>query len=518
MRRELRTLSLLALALTGLGCSGASDERPRWVVIGIDGADWGVIEVLWAEGKLPHLRSLAERGVRAGLATDYGISPVIWTTMATGVTPERHGVTDFVAVTPQGTVPVSSRTRRVPALWNILSEAERRVGVVGWWATWPAEPIVGVLVSDRAGRGLEREVHPPEMEAAYAEWRKEAMRGKGTFPRPVRHRDEPVALAAERLVAADFDLLLVYFNGVDTISHRQWRYWAPEGFPPAPAEEVRAGRAELVAVYEATDAAIGRLLAAAGPQRNALVVSDHGFIPQRPEKTRVHVDFDLVLERLGYQRRDGDGVDWSGTTLYTHGSATFRPTRRIRFALAGREPQGRVVVAERAFLRRRLEADLARVTYAGGSPAFGVRDAEPEEAAEGADFVVVVGSRDPSTELLHEGETWKGIVKAFSRVTGTHALHTAGILVAAGPDVAPGTDLPRLSIHDIAPTLLYGLGLPVADDFTGRPIEELFTERFRRAHPLRRVPTYGSRAAGETEASPADAELLRELEALGYLE
>ena len=45
-------------------------------------------------------------------------------------------------------LPVTSRMRKVKALWNILSDAGRRVDVVGWWATWPPENVNGSIVSD----------------------------------------------------------------------------------------------------------------------------------------------------------------------------------------------------------------------------------------------------------------------------------------------------------------------------------------------------------------------------------
>src|SRR3954454_1974367 len=82
-------------------------RRPPLIVIGIDGGEWKVIHRLWDEGKLPNLKRIAERGVATTLHTAYNSSPVIWTTIATGVTPEVHGITDFVVPTPRGDVPVS---------------------------------------------------------------------------------------------------------------------------------------------------------------------------------------------------------------------------------------------------------------------------------------------------------------------------------------------------------------------------------------------------------------------------
>jgi predicted AlkP superfamily phosphohydrolase/phosphomutase len=101
---------------------------------------------------MPNLAALIERGSRSRLLTiSPTLSPVIWTTIATGVKPERHGIVDFTAVNKDtgAAVPVTSNLRRVPALWNILSGAGRTVGFVGWWASFPAEKVDGYIVSDR---------------------------------------------------------------------------------------------------------------------------------------------------------------------------------------------------------------------------------------------------------------------------------------------------------------------------------------------------------------------------------
>src|SRR5215203_6157408 len=94
-------LSVLILALAGCGKEPPPKPHPI-LVLGIDGGEWKVIKRLWAEGRLPNLRSLAERGTTATLRTAYNSSPVIWTTIATGVTPREHGITDFVVPTPKG--------------------------------------------------------------------------------------------------------------------------------------------------------------------------------------------------------------------------------------------------------------------------------------------------------------------------------------------------------------------------------------------------------------------------------
>ncbi|HXU11606.1 MAG TPA: alkaline phosphatase family protein, partial [Candidatus Binatia bacterium] len=93
----------------------------RVLLLGLDGADWGTIDPLLSAGRLPNLARLIENGARGPLRSyDPMISPLLWTTMVTGVGPDAHGVADFQALDPATgrRVPISSRFRRVKALWN----------------------------------------------------------------------------------------------------------------------------------------------------------------------------------------------------------------------------------------------------------------------------------------------------------------------------------------------------------------------------------------------------------------
>lgn len=536
LARPLRIGAGALFAALALGCGGptAADPPTRpapLVVIGIDGGEWRVVRRLWERGELPHLRALAERGASASLGTAYNSSPVIWTTIATGVVPERHGITDFVVATPAGDVPISSTVRRVPALWNMATRAGRRAAVLGWWGSWPAEEdVAGIVWSDRILLGLGREVAPAAEQARLLEIAAEIEREPGRF-RPAsepERRDAVMARAAERAVREPFELVLVYFRSPDIVSHGSWHGWAPEAFPEFDAAEIEAARGEVERIYGAVDDAIGRLVEAAPPGSDFLVVSDHGFRAEAGGQTRVLLDFDAVLERLGYLERlpagadraeaagQPAGIDFARTRFYSYASPDFRP-KFVRFSLAGREPGGAVRADQRERLRRELEADLERVRYEGGDPVFQVRDAKPVERERGADFVVLVRRHGATRRLLIGGEPESKLFADVHRLTGTHGTSNDGLLIAAGPAIAAGSALDGIHIHDLAPTILYRLGLPVAADFAGAARRDLYTAEFRARHPLRSIESWGERSADGPSSSPADAKLLAELRGLGYI-
>lgn len=283
---------------------------PRVVLIGLDAADWLVIEPLVRAGELPTFARLMKVGPTGRLhATPPLISPMLWTTIATGQSPENHGVLDFMVDLPGGRqAPVGSSNRLVPAMWNLFSDAGRRVAIVGWWATWPAESVRGVMVSDALAPQLTRVrppvdggvVSPPAMAArassavvtasmlshddlaAYVPLTRADFDG---FQRALaappaslyrnRFAHLAVIVAATRTYSAIAeelqrterpDLLAVYLEGIDTISHLFVR-------------DERAGRQAIRQAYRDADSLIRRLAEASPPDTLVLVCSDHGFYP-----------------------------------------------------------------------------------------------------------------------------------------------------------------------------------------------------------------------------------------------
>jgi len=114
----------------------AHSSPTRVVIFALDGADWELLHELSDDGRIPNIRALAAGGVTASLQTiQPTVSPMVWTTVATGLTPDRHGVLDFMDRGHR--TPVDAYSRRVPALWDIADSFGRNALVTGWWAAWP---------------------------------------------------------------------------------------------------------------------------------------------------------------------------------------------------------------------------------------------------------------------------------------------------------------------------------------------------------------------------------------------
>jgi len=122
----------------------------KLLLIGWDAADWKTINRLVDAGQMPIMKGLIEHGSMGNLTTLHPVlSPMLWTSIATGKRPFKHGIHGFAEPDANnGARPISNLGRTSKALWNILNQRGLRCNVVGWWPSHPAEPIDGVMVSD----------------------------------------------------------------------------------------------------------------------------------------------------------------------------------------------------------------------------------------------------------------------------------------------------------------------------------------------------------------------------------
>ncbi|HUP03953.1 MAG TPA: alkaline phosphatase family protein [Bryobacteraceae bacterium] len=286
----------------------------RLLLIGWDAADWKVIDPLLAAGEMPHLARLIQAGVRGNIATIHPpLSPMLWTSIATGKRPPKHGIYGFSEPTPDGLSvrPISNLSRKTKAIWNILHQNGKSTLVVGWWPSNPAEPIRGAMVSDLfplkgatppgapmpagavspaslASRLADLRVHPTELGADVLRlfvpgWKQIDQTTDKTLHDLAGIVAETMSVhnaATELLETEPWDLAAIYYSAIDHFSHRFMRYHAHKRLraddtdPALLAEVVRNG-------YRYHDVMLGRLMALAGSDCAVMLTSDHGFHSDR---------------------------------------------------------------------------------------------------------------------------------------------------------------------------------------------------------------------------------------------
>jgi len=322
-----------AAALQARLDSLARPTKRKVLVVGWDGADWLMIRPLMAAGRMPNLSRLVASGASGELRSQKPLlSPLLWTTMATGKTVPEHGIADFL-VKDRDTgdlVPIGSDARRVHALWTILPAFGLRTNVVAWWATGPAERTKGTLVTDRVAYQLfnlkedpngEGKVSPPNAwgwvreklvgaeDVKASELRRfvdvdadEMARLWDSLPKErrqenrVNHLRKILATTrsyhaiARELVKEHADLTLVYYEGTDTVGHLFARFLPPIAPGVTPDEVRRFGHA-LPEFYAYADELLGQLVADAEPGTTVILVSDHGFFTSEARPAADPSDF-----------------------------------------------------------------------------------------------------------------------------------------------------------------------------------------------------------------------------------
>ncbi|MEO8218957.1 MAG: alkaline phosphatase family protein [Acidobacteriota bacterium] len=133
----------------------------RVALFAIDGADWELLSELIKDDRLPNIKALIQGGVTGSVQTlQPTIAPLLWTTVATGSTPDRHGVLDYFD--SRGGELVNSSSRRVPPLWDICDAFGRSAAVVSWWTAWP--PLENsAAVFDLPVLSADQAIYPPEL-------------------------------------------------------------------------------------------------------------------------------------------------------------------------------------------------------------------------------------------------------------------------------------------------------------------------------------------------------------------
>jgi len=317
--------------------AGAEGPVARVILLGIDGLAWRVLQPLVDAGRVPNFARFLARGASGELVTMLPTySPILWATIATGRTAGEHGIRGFASRSrdaPDRIVPFTSNARRTRAIWNILSDAGRRVAVVGWWTTWPAEPVAGVMVSDRmlynrfnlllgdsaSGGDLPHQTWPEELFAELAplaiidERSAADVLDRFAPERPdrtlhkalhdpyyelflVHARDTAyLKMLADVREREPYDFIAFYVNGVDIASHYFWKYAFPEQWKePVDPALVRANGEVIDRYLIDLDAALGTLLGEADANTVVIVVSDHGFVtgerPDTPNVSGIHYD------------------------------------------------------------------------------------------------------------------------------------------------------------------------------------------------------------------------------------
>jgi len=342
------TALLFSVALAALfvgGCGATPDTKI--VIIGIDGLDWSLADPLIEQGKMPNLARIVSEGTRAELHSLMPLqkSPTIWTTIATGKGPQKHGISDFVDRTDEQPL-FNSTGWRARSIWDILGDRGYTVGVLGWLMTWPVQEVNGYCVTDRivyspedGYSGIPHLTYPAELEEELAPlrvsatattmddiadlmtgdiWRggEEAVTWGGVLGiRSIHANDQSILRISEHLLESreQPDFYAVYFLGLDRCCHAFWGPMRPYTVDIKMEEGYNAAFENAIPrYYERVDLLIGDVLDSIDENSTVIVCSDHGF--RGPLRTKEGLKLGISMHReLGVLAAMGPGIRRGGT-------------------------------------------------------------------------------------------------------------------------------------------------------------------------------------------------------------
>jgi predicted AlkP superfamily phosphohydrolase/phosphomutase/tetratricopeptide (TPR) repeat protein len=352
------------------------------LLIGWDSADWGVIEPLMSQGKMPALQKLIREGVYGKLQTlDPPLSPMLWTSIATGFRADKHGIGGFIEPLPDGSGlrPVTSTSRKVKAIWNILNQEGKKSNVVGWWPSNPVEPINGVMVSNLyqvATKPLGEEwkapagtIHPAEMEEELLGYRIHP--GEITYSmispfipnlkdnkelRKAKRANNAVKVLAEAssihavsthlMEETEWDFMAVYHDALDHFSHLAMKFHPPKR-EIIRQEDFDNYKDIVESGYRFHDMMLERTLDLIDDNTTVILISDHGFhsdhkrpsyIPKEPSGPAVeHSPFGIFVAK-------GPGIKKGGQEIFGSSIIDITPTLLTLYDLpVGEDMEGKVL-------------------------------------------------------------------------------------------------------------------------------------------------------------------------------
>ena len=430
----------------------------------------------------------------------------------------------------------------------------------------------GVMVTDLMTPNAQVQyTYPPEL-------KQELLERVGPFvitPGEGENPSEPLTyldkVRADVKASADYALYLLkkepytffmYVFGItDILQHQFW--YLLEADPKNLNESDRTLRDKVLAVFQQVDDGVGEMLKHADENTTIVLMSDHGFGPMkgflhvnnfllergylvlkrgalstlkramfRAGITPQNVHLTLKALKLDLRRKFNrgraygtlrrfflsfDDVDWTRTRAFALGHIG-----QIYINLQGRQPSG-IVAPGSAYekLRDEIRSELLKLKHPDTGEQLIARVLNREEIYHG-DLL------DNTPDLLLLPADFKYVAFgesefASNKIVGPTLGHTGhhrleGIGALSGGNIQAGAKIENASLIDLAPTILYALGLPIPPDMDGRALTEAFTPEFVNQTALQYDTADAVRTDyGGTYSEDEEEQVIQRLADLGYV-
>lgn len=499
-------------------------ESLQLIVLGLDGASWDVIDPMIEQGRLPTIERLRDEGASGVLQSLQPMrSPLLWASIATGVSSATHGVSGFFS---------TRSDLKAPRFWDVARHAGLKIGLFRWMPTWPVQdefafvvpswmarqpdawppslqPVQEILIDQSPGGGAARQLYSLHAAIGLGANAQAIDRMAGFYLRDVFKRSEldhmadkamsEIRLQTDVFLAQaerhDINAAAFVLYGSDQLGHRFWHHMQPEAFADDKIEADPQYANVIPDYYAAADRAFRRILDRAPEDAVICLLSDHGMKADTALPGQYFIDGDALLAALGYEG------------IFTH---RFIERRWVVEA-----------APQHAEALQRLQSELTQLRFEGEEDPLFLAELESRRLTARANFSLTAHPDSPVNRhkriVFANGTKAADVKRVFfeRRFSGAH--DEKGILLLRGPGIAPGARIEDADLLDIAPTLLYLLRLPLSDELEGRVLNEAIEEGFLNANPPERVDAYPPVAADAETPQGADA-FFERLQSLGYVD
>lgn len=539
-------------------------NKNKVIVVGLDGATFTLLEPLMNEGKMPNLKNIVENGASGILkSTIPPVTAPAWFSFATGKNPGKHGAHDFIIRDENNEmVVINSKRVKEKKIWNILSDYNKKVGIIHFPISYPPEKVNGFMISGFISPpNTDNYSYPPGL---YSEILKEIgdyifnvrvpvetrwhkLTSKEIKPfidhllKEVNLRYRALRYLMEK--EKDWDFLYVLFMSTDKIQHVLWKYLdnREQMYPRGEIYEY------ALKCYRQIDEILGDIYKRIDDDTSLIIISDHGF---GPKKKWFHINMWLedngyltknlkklvtakIKEKLGLKSgkcfegvpaptvRRTEFLNMQKTKAYSPNSSSYG----IFINLKGRDKYG---IVKPGVEYNSLKEELKRKL-------LDLRDEETGQKIFDNVYFSEQIYHGPyvktSPDLILAPAEGYMVIDSFTPLAGKDNLvkirssegyhRPDGIFIATGKNIKKGAKIEDRSIMDMAPTILFLMNLPILSDMDGKVITSIFKDSFLKSNPLTFIDSQSVKTEKPDEkvyTEKDEKQILDSLKGLGYLD
>jgi len=509
------------------------------IILGVDGMTWKVADILLSKNKMPNLQVFLDGGVKAYLdACDPLLTPIIWTSISSGVKPPKHGVSSFFNV---------PNDIKVPRIWDILSnERDFTYGLFRW-------PITGSQINNNNEKfvipplGLggplveNHSINPESYKYVTNLFGSRFKKGKGiiwklkkleniiaeslnsfklglnfkTFLRYYRYlifrsyynsidihrnRYERNLLKMDIYQQVSLNLMDkfrsnftgIYIEETDHFGHLFWKDMVDNG----------PYRSALFESYIKFDNYLGEVSKRAGPNTTILIISDHGMRAINEKDLRINSD--LLFKRLNLSSSLNKWQQSPKLYLWPDKNDKNLNTSAKLIDL---------------FTNVKLKSFSHEVFNIKENEAGGISLSFSKKVSEKLYDDEII-----KEEIIFDSKSicyLKDIIEYpdIDKLSGTH--DSKGIFAIKGPNVKKGIELLTgctINAYDVFPTLAYNFGLPISEEIDGRVVKEIYIDDFLNKNSIEKIDSYDfkNNKKDKSDSEISDA-MIKRLKELGYM-